>query len=148
MSRLISLRDNDGALSKIPNKTIYMSMDFNKIDNYRFHDPLLYPISAVERSKHLYLPQINNLSMILPPAPPLTQFKDIPQVHTWIFNKSDLINLGLSQAILKKNRLNCDLHKKVIIRKIFYRNYSAILTTSVVTVPQNTVSVCTLRKLD
>lgn len=79
VSRLVSLRDNDDALSRTPDKTIYMSMDFNKIDNYRFHDPLLYPISAVERSKHLYLPQINYLSMILPPAPPLTQYKDIPQ---------------------------------------------------------------------
>lgn len=110
VSRLISLRDNDGALSKTPNKTIYMSMDFNKIDNYRFHDPLLYPISAVERSKHLYLPQINNLSMILPPAPPLTQFKDIPQVHTWIFNKSDLIHMFIT----------LDYHKQFWKKKIVW----------------------------
>lgn len=92
-------------------------MDFNKIDNYRFHDPLLYPISAVERSKHLYLPQINYLSMILPPAPLLTQYKDIPQVHTYIFKTSVLIQILITldyHQRFKKNRLNCHLHKKVI----------------------------------
>nr|XP_022321018.1 oxidoreductase OpS5-like [Crassostrea virginica] len=79
VSQLVSLHANDDALTETPDKTIYMSMDFNKIDNYHFHDPLLYPISAVERSKHLYLPQINYISNMLPPAPPLTQYKDIPQ---------------------------------------------------------------------
>ena len=81
VSQLVSLHANDDALTETPHKTIYMSMDFNKIDNYHFHDPLLYPISAVERSKHLYLPQINYISNLLPPAPPLTQYKDIPQVR-------------------------------------------------------------------
>lgn len=81
VSQLVSLHASDNALTETPDKTIYMSMDFNKIDNYHFHDPLLYPISAVERSKHLYLPQINYISNLLPPAPPLTQYKDIPQVR-------------------------------------------------------------------
>ncbi|XP_061164931.1 uncharacterized protein LOC133173877 [Saccostrea echinata] len=79
VTKLVSLDENDEALSETPDKTVYMSMDFNKIDNYHFHDPILYPISAVESSKHIYLPQINYISTTLPPAPPLTQFNDIPE---------------------------------------------------------------------
>ncbi|XP_061164932.1 uncharacterized protein LOC133173878 [Saccostrea echinata] len=79
VTRLVSLHENDKALSETPDKTVYMSMDFNKIDNYDFHDPMLNPSSAVESSSHTYLPQINYISSMLPPAPPLTQYKDIPK---------------------------------------------------------------------
>ncbi|XP_033637829.1 laccase-4-like [Asterias rubens] len=56
----------------------YLGLDFNKVNNYNFHDPINYPIEDIERSHHLYSPQINHLSFKFPPSPPLTQFEDIP----------------------------------------------------------------------
>lgn len=68
-------------LKPIPDKKFYLAMDFNKIDNYHFHDEAYYPISALERPDHLYLPQINHISSVLPHVPPLTQLEEISEVH-------------------------------------------------------------------
>ncbi|XP_062576318.1 uncharacterized protein LOC134238219 [Saccostrea cucullata] len=79
VTKLISLHENDEALSETPDKNVYLSMDFNKINNYYFNDPFFYPTSAIESVDHAYLPQINYISSMLPPAPPLTQYNDIPK---------------------------------------------------------------------
>ncbi|KAL4230719.1 Mco1p [Mactra antiquata] len=70
------VKDNP-ALKTNPDKKFYLAMDFNKIDNYHFHDVTYYPISALERPDHLYLPQINHVSNVLPSSPPLSQMSDL-----------------------------------------------------------------------
>ena len=85
-------------LDEVPDKKFYLAMDFNKIDNYHFHDVSFYPISAVNRPNHLYMPQINHLTTKLPSSPPLTQYSDIDEViyfkirynnvfFSWFFNE-------------------------------------------------------------
>ncbi|XP_022087951.1 laccase-like isoform X2 [Acanthaster planci] len=56
----------------------YLGMDFYKVNNYHFHEPVNYPIEDVSRTHHLYSPQLNHLSFAFPPSPPLTQSRDIP----------------------------------------------------------------------
>ena len=73
--------DHDSvALKEKPDKKFYVAFDFYKIDNYHFHDKLYYPISGVDKSQHIYMPQINHISNILPHAPPLTQLEDLEKV--------------------------------------------------------------------
>ena len=69
------------ALKETADKKFYLSMDFNKIDNFHFHDRSYYPISAVARPDHLYLPQINHISNTLRHAPPLSQLEDLDEVN-------------------------------------------------------------------
>ncbi|XP_045202825.2 uncharacterized protein LOC123556290 [Mercenaria mercenaria] len=71
--------NNSDALKPIPDKKFYLAMDFNKIDDYHFHDEMYYPLSALNESMHLYVPQINHVSLILPPSPPLTQLQDLDE---------------------------------------------------------------------
>ena len=74
------------ALRETPDKKFYLAMDFNKIDNYHFHDVTYYPIAAVERPDHLYLPQMNHISTVLPYAPPLSQLGDITEVRRLVLS--------------------------------------------------------------
>ncbi|WAQ99184.1 LAC1-like protein [Mya arenaria] len=68
------------ALQKtVPDKTFYLAMDFNMIDNYHFNDKSFYPLNAVDKPGKLYTPQINHISLVLPHTPPLTQLQDIPE---------------------------------------------------------------------
>ena len=68
---------DDDSLRKVPDKKFYVAMDFNRIDNFHFNVPGLYPLSAVVRQKQLLSPQMNHISFTLPPVPPLTQFEDL-----------------------------------------------------------------------
>lgn len=78
-SRYIKEFDSQ-ALHEIPDRKFYLAMDFNKIDNFHFHDQAFYPISAVEKPNHLYMPQINHISNKVPYAPPLSQLEDLDEV--------------------------------------------------------------------
>ena len=61
-------------------KKFYISMEFNKINNPEFHNEKLYSLAMTVKNK-LYTPQINNVSLMMPPAPPLYQWDDIPKVN-------------------------------------------------------------------
>ncbi|XP_014666370.1 PREDICTED: L-ascorbate oxidase-like [Priapulus caudatus] len=78
ISNVKSLAPDDKSLND-PDMQLYLSFDFYKVDSTLFHDPSLYPIRAIEMGKHLYTPQVNHISAILPPSPPLTQYYDVPQ---------------------------------------------------------------------
>ncbi|XP_012944262.1 laccase-1 [Aplysia californica] len=79
VSRMISTDPDDDTMTSEPDRKIYLAMDFNKIDNDRFNKPGLYPFSAVAKNKHLYSPQINHITSVLPSSPPLSQFDDVPE---------------------------------------------------------------------
>ncbi|XP_067668418.1 uncharacterized protein [Haliotis asinina] len=64
-------------LKEKPDKKFYLTVDFNKIDNHRFHHELYYPMSATESD--LPMPQANNINNKEPPAPLLTQYHHVPQ---------------------------------------------------------------------
>ncbi|XP_071085419.1 uncharacterized protein [Haliotis cracherodii] len=66
-------------MKQVPDKKFYFAMDFNKVDNYVFNHEELYPLAAVNRNKRLYLPQMNHITNIAPPSPPLSQYDDIPK---------------------------------------------------------------------
>lgn len=80
VTNLTTLEDaSSPALKETPDKKYYLAMDFNKIDNYHFHDMTYYPISAIEKPLHLYLPQMNHVSLMLPSSPPLSQLSDLDE---------------------------------------------------------------------
>ena len=88
VSKLTSLVNDSAALKPIPDKKFYLAMDFNHVDDYHFHDERYYPLSAInDTSSRLLVPQINHVSLILPPSPPLTQFADLDKVCSFKFAK-------------------------------------------------------------
>ncbi|KAL5012095.1 hypothetical protein ScPMuIL_010646 [Solemya velum] len=78
VAELNSTSPSEDWLQRVPDMKFYIGMDFEIIDNTNFHDPELYPISALERGYHLYSPQMNYISNMLPPAPLLTQHASVP----------------------------------------------------------------------
>ena len=97
VDRLNSTEADDDTLKEVPDKKFYVAMDFYQVDNFHFHAPGLYPLSAVARDKHLYSPQMNRISFRLPPVPPLTQFRHLDEeVRTeTVFFLSDPVRIGL-----------------------------------------------------
>ena len=93
---LSSVQRNDEVVG-VPDDIIYIGFDFNKVwrnsdevncdvtiiffllkvNNPKYHDLDLYPLNQVPISKHLYTPQINNVSWKSPSSPILTQPNDV-----------------------------------------------------------------------
>jgi hypothetical protein len=61
------------------NKKFHLAMEFNKIDNPEFQNPLYYSL-AMTPTTRIFTPQINGISMMMPPFPTLLQWDDIPKV--------------------------------------------------------------------
>ncbi|KAK6962817.1 laccase-15-like isoform X1 [Biomphalaria glabrata] len=77
---LRSMQDDDIALTKTPDRTIVVAMDFKAIDNPRFHNPDLYSTrDFLQGNRQLQTTQMNDISNMMPPAPPLSQYQDLPQ---------------------------------------------------------------------
>ncbi|CAH1780992.1 unnamed protein product [Owenia fusiformis] len=79
VSELMSLDPDDERISGTPDHQLHLAMDFNKVDNEYFHNPTYYPIYQISRKKHLYSPQMNGITMVIPSSPPLTQPEDITE---------------------------------------------------------------------
>ncbi|XP_033743202.1 laccase-1-like [Pecten maximus] len=81
VTQLENLHPPTEALKVVPDKTFYLAMNFNNIDNFNFYMGPQYVPSAIDVGHYhiLLTPQINHISTTLPPSPPLTQFHDIPQ---------------------------------------------------------------------
>ncbi|XP_069112423.1 uncharacterized protein [Argopecten irradians] len=82
---LVSTEPNDISLKPIPDRQFYLAMDFNMVENYRFHDPNYYSLASQMNSggghhaHHLFTPQINGITFINPPSPPLSQYQRASQ---------------------------------------------------------------------
>ncbi|KAH9505403.1 hypothetical protein Btru_057180 [Bulinus truncatus] len=80
VSELRSALDDDITLTRKPDQTIVVGMDFKAIDNPRFHHPLYYSTRDFRiGNRQLQTPQMNDISNMMPPAPPLSQYQDLPQ---------------------------------------------------------------------
>ncbi|XP_050416521.1 uncharacterized protein LOC126830218 [Patella vulgata] len=79
VSTLCSIAEDDIALKPIPDRQFYIAMDFNVIDNQNFHHPQFYSIFDVVKRKKLLSPQMNHISTIFPPSPPLGQWSDLSE---------------------------------------------------------------------
>lgn len=90
------LLEPDDVTSERSDVTYYIGMDFNKVNNYKFHHPENYPILTVPRSHHLYSPQLNGVSFTFPSSPLLSQYDDVIQI-------GDVICTPESMAKSKKN---------------------------------------------
>ncbi|XP_077987804.1 uncharacterized protein LOC144442357 [Glandiceps talaboti] len=77
IAHLNSTEPNDVTSERV-DKKIYLAMEFNKIDNYHFHDPDYYPIRSLETSHHLYSTQINDVAFRHASSPLLTQSSELP----------------------------------------------------------------------
>ena len=55
-------------------------MEFKKINNPEFNDPLLYPIKLMPYNEQFYTPQLNRISFHMPDVPMVSQFSEIPLV--------------------------------------------------------------------
>ncbi|XP_050689230.1 uncharacterized protein LOC126981747 [Eriocheir sinensis] len=64
-------------ISRAPDHTFWLEFDFYGKDNPTFHDPDLYPFDGVRKEHRLFTPQINEISLKLPNAPPLSQPQDV-----------------------------------------------------------------------
>ncbi|XP_071503602.1 uncharacterized protein [Diadema antillarum] len=71
--------------------THYVAFDFYKVNNHHFHDPILYPIDSEDVAPQTSSPQLNHVSLTLPPAPPLSQLADIPAEE--LCEASDVLNM-------------------------------------------------------
>ncbi|PIK55769.1 hypothetical protein BSL78_07329 [Apostichopus japonicus] len=80
ISKVKSLEPDDISLDPSqPVSTYYLAMDFNKVNSEHYHVPEYYPIEDIDRSHHLYSPQINHVSFTFPPTALLTQHKEIDE---------------------------------------------------------------------
>ena len=63
-------------------KKFYLGMDFNKINNDEFYNEEFYSLNLTLNlgRNPLYTPQINDISMQLPPMPILYNWDKIPKV--------------------------------------------------------------------
>ncbi|XP_061163506.1 uncharacterized protein LOC133172595 isoform X2 [Saccostrea echinata] len=88
VDRLESLIPDDISLKVKPDRVLYLAMDFNFIENYRFNDPDFYSLQHMmhkgghgAHAHHMFSPQINRISYSAPPSPPLTQYtKDLEDI--------------------------------------------------------------------
>ncbi|KAK6195925.1 hypothetical protein SNE40_001251 [Patella caerulea] len=113
VSELTAMVPDDDSLKEKPDKKFYLAFDFNPIDNFHFHHPDLYPMLSIVKEKHLYSPQINGISNMLPHAPPLTQFDDIPED---MFCNTDTIQKNCREEFCQcVHRLQVDLNDTVEI---------------------------------
>ena len=102
----INIADLESALPKdivlkpIPDRLYYLAMDFNMVENHRFHDPDFYPLDTTDidvnsaHVHHMTTPQINHISWVSPSAPPLTQY-DFISVSNLYFKHSLILDLNL-----------------------------------------------------
>lgn len=73
--------EDEQALKEMPDKKFYLGMDFNPVHNLKYHHPDYYPFPLpVPPKGGVDSAQINYITDIRPPAPLLTQYKDVPQV--------------------------------------------------------------------
>ncbi|ESO96136.1 hypothetical protein LOTGIDRAFT_231844 [Lottia gigantea] len=79
VTKLNALIEDFDGMDGTPDKKFYVTFDFNKLDNFHFNHPELYPLQSINKNKHLYSPQMNGISNHLPSSPPLTQFDDISE---------------------------------------------------------------------
>ncbi|KAK3086056.1 hypothetical protein FSP39_012795 [Pinctada imbricata] len=72
---LESVVPDEAPLKTEPDKRFYLGFDFNMVDNYRFNDPDLYPLSnMIGHAHHMGSPQINGITHVMPSSPPLSQY--------------------------------------------------------------------------
>ncbi|ESO84603.1 hypothetical protein LOTGIDRAFT_176112 [Lottia gigantea] len=79
VTKLNALIEDFDGMDGTPDKKFYVTFDFNKLDNFHFNHPELYPLQSINKNKHLYSPQMNGISNHLPSSPPLTQFDDVSE---------------------------------------------------------------------
>ncbi|XP_060075142.1 uncharacterized protein LOC132554835 [Ylistrum balloti] len=96
VTHLENLRPSDKSLEETPDKKFYLAMDFNFVNNFNLYVERdhVSASTVVDPTKYELTPQINHISTILPPSPPLSQFHDIPQE---MFCNADTIQKNCSQ---------------------------------------------------
>ncbi|XP_038051142.1 laccase-1-like [Patiria miniata] len=60
-------------------RTVYLGLDFEKVNNPIYNHPVYYPSHAVSRRDRTYTTQINYVSFKPLASPPLTQYDDISE---------------------------------------------------------------------
>lgn len=82
VSSLKALPGNDDELTRAkPDQTFFLYFDQYKINHPDINHPQFYPLDAVEKKFKTLIPQMNRISMVFPPSPPLSQFDDIKEVR-------------------------------------------------------------------
>ncbi|XP_076296818.1 uncharacterized protein LOC143217023 [Lasioglossum baleicum] len=76
---LRAMDENDQSNTLEPDYQFYVSYDFYKKDNPHFHRSRLYGFHQVNQSKRVLTPQLNHISMKLPPVPLLSQRDTVDQ---------------------------------------------------------------------
>ena len=80
VDQLDSFIPDDDVLKPIPDQKFYIAMDFNMVENPRFHDNRYYPLKTMMEKhgqgihgQHMLSPQLNHISFKMPSSPPLSQ---------------------------------------------------------------------------
>ncbi|VDI01894.1 Hypothetical predicted protein [Mytilus galloprovincialis] len=84
VDQLDSLVPDDDVLKPVPDKKFYIAMDFNMVENPYFQNSKYYSLNTMmnrhghgKHSMHMLSPQLNHISFMVPPSPPLTQHSTI-----------------------------------------------------------------------
>lgn len=87
VDQLDSLVPDDDVLKPVPDKKFYIAMDFNMVENPYFQNSKYYSLNTMmnrhghgKHSMHMLSPQLNHISFMVPPSPPLTQHSSIVDV--------------------------------------------------------------------
>ncbi|RUS74255.1 hypothetical protein EGW08_017993, partial [Elysia chlorotica] len=93
--------DDDPALKITPDRKITLAMDFQILNNPKFHNEGLYSVEDFPLSSGVnrQTPQINGISSILPPSPALSQPGDIPESSFCTGDSESVRGLNCSLAL-------------------------------------------------
>ncbi|XP_069688622.1 uncharacterized protein [Periplaneta americana] len=86
---LDAVAEDDESLKKTPDMTFYLSYDFYKLDNPHYHRYPYYGFNQV--ANKLLTPQLNHISLKLPPFPLLSQYGDLDARYPFC-NESTEVN--------------------------------------------------------
>ena len=98
VDQLDSFMPDDEVLKPIPDKKFFIAMDFNTVENPRFHDNRYYPLKTMMNKhgqgihvQHMLSPQLNHISFKLPSSPPLSQSSHNTEVRNFSFLNSQFL---------------------------------------------------------
>ncbi|XP_065577924.1 uncharacterized protein LOC136038621 isoform X2 [Artemia franciscana] len=77
IGELDAVNKDDALWNSDPDVKIWLPYDFYMTNNLNFHDPDHYPVHLVPGKFKMFTPQINHITLKMPPVPPLSQPNEV-----------------------------------------------------------------------
>ncbi|XP_041353555.1 L-ascorbate oxidase-like [Gigantopelta aegis] len=99
LTDLNSTLPDDVTMKEQPDIKLYVAMDFNsKVTRDLSHGDVLAMGHTMRGMHHAHFPQLNGISFVTPPSPPLSQLRDIPEE---LFCNADTLKMNCSTHYCK-----------------------------------------------